>query len=156
MTVKRTDSPLWKRLTRGSGLGDGAVQVGIHDSEREPNGASLADVARWNHWGTATIPSRPFLLMALSGDRAEVQRIVKQVSKAVMLGKLSVDQGLNLLGIWGVKETQRVIALGVEPPNAPSTIKQKGSSKPLIRYGQLRNSISFKIEHGSEALKAAE
>lgn len=156
MPVTRKDSPLWKKLTRGSGLGDGNVVIGIHDSKREPNGASLADVARWNHWGTSTIPSRPFLLMALSGDRPDVQRAVKAVAKGVMQGRLTTDQALNLLGIWGVKEVQRVIQLGVEPPNAPSTVQRKGSSTPLIDKGQLRQAISYLIEHGTAMKQAAE
>ena len=31
-------------------------------------------------------------------------------------------------------------------PNAPNTIKQKGSSQPLIDTGRMRNSVSHKVE----------
>ena len=34
---------------------------------------------------------------------------------------------------------------GTLTPNAPSTIKKKGSSRPLIDTGQLRQSISNKV-----------
>src|SRR3954464_2954248 len=135
MPITRVNSKLWVSLTKGSGLKDAHVMIGINEAKRTPNGASLADVARWNHWGTANIPSRPFLLIALNGQAPAVQAICRRVAKAVIEGKLTVDQGLSLLGIWGVKEVQRVIALGIEPENRPSTIARKGSDTTLIDKG---------------------
>lgn len=146
MPVTRTNSALWTKLTRGSGLKDLHVMVGINDSKRTSSGASLADVARWNHWGTATIPSRPFLYVALNGEAQPVQEICKRVAKAVIEGKLEIEQAAQLLGIWGVKEVQRIIALSLEPPNRPATIARKGSDTTLVDTGQLRQNISYRIE----------
>jgi hypothetical protein len=45
-----------------------------------------------------------------------------------------------------VKETQRIIALSIEPENKPATIAKKGSDTTLIDTGQLRQNISYRIE----------
>jgi len=42
---------------------------------------------------------------------------------------------------------------GVPPPNAPSTIKAKGSSKTLVDSGEMRNHVDHKIT-GEGAVKS--
>ena len=49
---------------------------------------------------------------------------------------------------------QEAISAGIDPPNAESTIKAKGSSTPLVDDGTLRQSITYVIdekEAGSES-----
>ena len=40
---------------------------------------------------------------------------------------------------------QRKIVDGTFEPNAPSTIRKKGSSRPLIDTGRMRQSVNFII-----------
>jgi hypothetical protein len=47
------------------------------------------------------------------------------------------------------------IANGIAPPNSPYTIARKGSSKPLIDTGQLRNSITYQVEIGGAMRRGA-
>ncbi len=35
---------------------------------------------------------------------------------------------------------------GMPPPNAPSTVDQKGSNHPLVDTGEMRNSIEYRID----------
>jgi hypothetical protein len=84
--------------------------------------------------------------VALNGEAQPVQEICKRVAKAVIEGKLEIEQAAQLLGIWGVKEVQRIIALSLEPPNRPATIARKGSDTTLVDTGQLRQNISYRIE----------
>lgn len=51
----------------------------------------------------------------------------------------------NLIGIWAQGEVKKKIGTITTPALKPSTIQAKGSSKPLIDTGQMRNSISFEI-----------
>jgi hypothetical protein len=52
---------------------------------------------------------------------------------------------MKLIGMRVVGDIQDRISDGIPPPNSPITIARKGSSKPLIDSGQLRQSISFEV-----------
>lgn len=144
--VTRKDSPLWKQLASGK-VGPGRVKVGIPEgSGAYPDGTTVAEVAAYNHDGTDTIPARPFLSVPLDGRRSPVRAIMARVSKAVLAGKLTTDQGLRLLGQWGRDEVIRAINAGFPPENAERTIARKGSSTPLVDTGQLKGSITYVVE----------
>ena len=53
---------------------------------------------------------------------------------------------LEVLGLKHASQIQETIAEGVDPPNAPRTIYEKGSSRTLISTGQLRQSITYVVE----------
>jgi hypothetical protein len=63
----------------------------------------------------------------------------------VLLGRLSEDAALGLLGTKAVGEIQKRMARGIKPDNAPSTIAAKGSSTPLIDTGRLRQSVTYAV-----------
>lgn len=99
------------------------------------------------------IPPRPFLEPAFkaNADKLRVQQL--KIIKAALEGspeKMSIEvQKLGLLGQSIVK------AWFVDPrngwaPNAPSTIAAKGSDKPLIDTGELRNSISYVVRNKND------
>ena len=52
---------------------------------------------------------------------------------------------LEQLGAMAVGEVQKYVTELDTPPNAPSTIRQKGSSNPLINTGALRQSITYEV-----------
>jgi hypothetical protein len=53
---------------------------------------------------------------------------------------------LKLVGEAAKADIQAKIRSNVPPPNAPSTIAQKGSSKTLIDTGAMLRSIDYKVE----------
>jgi len=57
----------------------------------------------------------------------------------------SPDRSLRRLGSVAVGDVQRTIRDIKQPPNAPSTIRKKGSDNPLIDTGRLRQSIEYAI-----------
>ena len=62
-------------------------------------GKSIAQVARWNELGTATIPARPFMRYAqalFNKDRHEIQA---RVGKKLIEGKSDAVQALSLIHI---------------------------------------------------------
>jgi hypothetical protein len=52
---------------------------------------------------------------------------------------------LGLLGEWFVGRTKAEMKNGSFQALAPSTVKAKGSTKPLVDTGQLRNSVTQKV-----------
>lgn len=109
-----------------------------------PNGGETAEIALYNELGTSTIPARPFMKQALENGEAEINAFITEG-----LGKV-VDSGnteafLNLVGVKLVDMVQSEIEDGSFTPNAPSTIRKKGSAHPLIDTATMKNSISFEI-----------
>lgn len=148
MSVIRSDSGLWKKLSRGA-FG-GSVLVGIQEGSGSEDETTLAQIAQWLHDGTSTIPPRPFLSATLDGRLSEVQAIVRRVARAVLDGKLEADQGLALLGQWGRDRVIQQIVNRSFEKNADSTIEKKGSDMPLVDTGQLKSTISYVVQMGEE------
>lgn len=144
MTIVRKDSALWKKLSKGQ-FG-GKVLVGIQEGEGGDGDATTAQIAAWLHDGTSTIVARPFLSTPLDGRRKEVQEIVARVLRGFTAEKISSQQALALLGMWGRNEVLQFINNRAYAPNAPATIARKGSSTPLVNFGQLKSSISYVVE----------
>lgn len=156
VVVKR--SKLLEQL-RELGATQKHVRVGIigkqaAEKHDEPEGAksaaTVAQVAVWNHYGTSTIPARPFITLALEQHKEDLKKLQTRLGVALVTGKVTLDQALALLGEAAVGHIKQTIADGVVPENAPSTIAAKGSSTPLINFGQLRGSISFDVHAAVE------
>lgn len=93
------------------------------------------------------IPPRPFFREAIDKNRDALKDFMGRISADVMVGKLTPHQALESVGIWMQDKVKRSITTGDWKPNAPSTVERKGSSKPLIDSGQMRNSVTF-TTHG--------
>jgi hypothetical protein len=93
-----------------------------------------------NKKGTPVIPSRSFIKETFNINKDKIR---KTFMGAVLK---SPEKSLGLIGTYVVGLIQQRIADGIDPALSPKTVKHKGSSKPLIDTGQLRNSITFKIE----------
>lgn len=126
---------------------DGKVRVGIIESQTYPvkngrGGQSVAQVAYWNEYGTATIPSRPFFRNTIAEKQDEWAESSANILKSV---DGDVKQALALIG-EGVKgDIVETIQNFREPENAPSTVKKKGFNKPLIDTGDLWRAIQSEV-----------
>lgn len=93
------------------------------------------------------IPARSWLVMPLVDYAAE---ILKMASRGIEyhLSRGNFHQILLNLGIACENAIQRAFAtsgFGTWAPNASSTIRAKGSDKPLIDTSQLRRSVTSKV-----------
>lgn len=124
------------------------VEIGILEADGEKahdGGVTVADVATWAEFGTETEPERSFIRAWFDEHEHQVR---DDIAKLMRGGKRTADQVLEIVGLRAVGQIQARIAAGVPPPNAPSTIARKGSSTPLIDTGQLRSSISHRVDKG--------
>lgn len=95
---------------------------------------------------TIVIPARSFLRDTVDIYQEPIARREVLLSQGVLYGKFTLLGGLELFGMYVVGLIRQRIANGILPANRPSTIARKGSSKPLIDTGELRNSITWKAE----------
>ncbi len=125
------------------------VTVGVHQEEGDkPHGAfTVAQIAAVHEYGSedGKIPQRSFIRDTHDLNlQANLERL-KRLEEHVLTGKLTQHQLLTYLGEVASKQMVSRINQGIAPALKPATIKRKGSSKPLIDTGQLKGSISFKV-----------
>jgi phage gpG-like protein len=133
-------------------LGKMSVKCGITEDKGDavPKGgdATVAEYGTWNEFGVKRngkqhIPSRPFIRGWADGKKKETQAVIERLAKQVSSGKMLAASAINKLGVYGASGIKSYIRTGNFTPNADSTKARKGSSKPLIDTGTLRNSIGF-------------
>ena len=133
-------------------LADKEVRVGFQQGKAtEEDGTDVCDIAAWNELGTVNMPSRPFLRMSVDDNSDKINSFMSAQKRSIIKGE-PVDRILKKIGIFQKDLIQEKITEGSFAPNAPSTIKAKGSSKPLIDTGRMRKSVNFEIKQkGSDS-----
>lgn len=124
---------------------DNHVTVGIHsDAGQHPDaGISNAELGAIHEFGADTvgIPARPWLSPGVNSGNEEYLKIIENT---IANGE-PIKQGLERVGLVAVGKVQKYMTELRTPANAPSTIKRKGSSNPLIDTGALRASVTYKV-----------
>jgi hypothetical protein len=93
-----------------------------------------------------TIPERAFLRKGFKANEKEVLEVAKAVLCDVVSGNLSVDDYAEMVG---QELSDRIADYATDlssPANHPFTIKNKGSSNPLVDTGDMINAIGYKVE----------
>ena len=126
------------------------VRVGFQSGEGAyEDGTDLIDVASYNEFGGSDRPARPFMKQSFENHERELHQAGQMVNDALAAGS-SVEAALDRIGVIARGIIQEEIRDGSFAPNAPSTIRQKGSAQPLIDTGQMRQSVNYAIKHKGE------
>lgn len=124
--------------------GPKAVKVGFPKGKAD---ADVVSIAIWNHFGTSRgIPARPFITLAMFKSRREIRDALRKIAKNTVDTGAPIAAQLPKLGVFGVGKIQDQIASNMPPANAPSTIRQKGSSRTLIDSGRMRQSVTWEVD----------
>ncbi len=122
------------------------VRVGYQQGDaQEDDGVDLLDVAMWNELGTSRAPSRPFMRKSVDENADKINAFLKAQLKKLARGETTAEQILKAVGVFQKGLVQAKIKDGDFEPNAPRTIQRKGSDKPLIDTGRMRQSVNFVI-----------
>lgn len=129
------------------------VRIGFqHGEAAEEDGTDICDIAAWNELGTVNTPSRPFLRKSVDENEEKINRFLEEKKDDLIRGA-SAEQVLKEIGIFQKDLIQEKITEGDFVPNAQATIRKKGSSKPLIDSGRMRQSVNYVVKRkggGSE------
>ncbi|MDH2927229.1 hypothetical protein FW755_11065 [Lonepinella koalarum] len=98
---------------------------------------NMATLAAVLEFGNEHIPSRPFLRQTLAENQ---QKYTEFLTELIRDG-LDAETAYGRLAEMVVGDVRSNMVNGSWTPNAKATIKRKGSSKPLIDTGKLRQSI---------------
>lgn len=94
---------------------------------------------------TIKIPERPFLTMAAEPMIEATIPIAERLIPKLNEGKASAADILEKMGPFAVSAMQETIENIKNPPNAPSTVRKKGSNNPLEDTGLLVQSITHGV-----------
>ena len=123
------------------------LKVGIlENATNADTGASIAEYAYFNEFGTKNIPARPFFRNAIS-DNTDVWAgsIKNQLKTMGVTDKNVVEKALKKTGQLMRSDIQQSISKGGFEPLAPATIKKKGKATPLIDSRDMFNAISYEV-----------
>lgn len=131
------------------GFQEGEVTKKEVKGQREKEGGlGMPEIAAQNEFGTKLIPARPFMRTSFDENISKINRLINLQYQQVQDGKKNADQALTAIGVVMVGLVQQKIRSIVSPPNSPRTIEIKGSSKPLIDFGQMIQSVREKVFKG--------
>lgn len=121
--------------------GEKAVYVGFpaefNEQVEGSDNFNLASLAAVLEFGNESIPSRPFLRQTLAENQEKYTALFVKLFES----GVSIDRIYEQIALIAQGDVQQNIVNGKWTANAPSTIKRKKSSKPLIDTGKLRQSV---------------
>lgn len=139
--------------------GPSKVKVGFPAGEAD---GSNIDKAFFNEFGTkgsgkpfgtergggfgGPIPERPFMRNTMRSNRTKYLTAMKTSAVHILRGSVTIAATLQKLGVLAVRDIQKEIVSLTSPGNSPVTIAIKGSSNPLIDTGEMRQSVTYKID----------
>ena len=129
---------------------NGRVEVGVPASASGDKGVSLALIAAVHEFGSldGRIPQRSFLRPAIEKNLEAFKRITFDSLVKVAEGRMPLSTAFGRLGQAAVSAVKTEMTTGSYVPLKPATIKRKGSSRPLIDTGNLRQSITYVVTEG--------
>ena len=141
-----------------AGIKNKTLKVGWFEKSKYEKGAPVAMIAAQNELGNPdkNIPARPFLRPMIIAKRTEWVKLAEKGAKAILEGKKTGYQVLELLGHQVVFDIQKAITAVVAPPLAPQTIQARlhrkadkktlgKLDKPLIDTGILFTTLYAQI-----------
>ena len=105
----------------------------------------MAELARDLHFGTATIPARPFLEDGIRSKEPQIRKAFEEEVKKVEDGKAANWAKIGTMAVGAVQELVRSDFYKSSIPNSQKTIDYKGSDTPLIDGGDMLNQLTFLV-----------
>ena len=105
---------------------------------------AIAQVAAAQEYGMPerNVPARPFMKWTVYKNMRKWRNYVQDMLPQLMDAKDTMER----LGQIVVKDMKGMINDWSEPPNAPSTVKQKGFNNPLIDTRTMVDNVRMEVE----------
>ncbi len=117
----------------------------VKGKRKQTAGLSIPQIAAENEFGTKIIPARPFMSTSFDENKTLINRAIQGEYNKIIAGKRTTETSLGLIGQLTTKLIVQKIRAIISPPNSPRTISIKKSSKPLIDFGQMVQSVRYKV-----------
>jgi hypothetical protein len=121
------------------------LRVGFLENSSYPDGKKVALIAAFQEFGTARIPTRPFMRNMIAEKSPGWPAAVAANLKA---NDYDATRALHDVGEAIKGQLQQAIRDFVGTPLSPATIARKGHGKELIDTGHLLASVDFEVNNG--------
>lgn len=122
------------------------VQADVGSQQHVNSKLTVLDIATIHEFGLGNNPERSFIRATFDANQEQNLELIYRLAQLVLDGKLTRDEALNQLGLRFQAQVIDRINSNIPPPLSPATVKRKGSSLALVDTGQLKSSITYKIE----------
>lgn len=129
MTMKRVKGPSTAAFTKAmKDLQAATVRVGWFESSKYPDDKQtpVAYVAAINELGPH---ARPFMRPTADSRDKEWSALMLQLSKRIVTGKMSAEDGLTAIGLQAGGDIQKTIATITEPPLSLITLMARAARR---------------------------
>lgn len=148
--ITRTDAGALARIVenvRSMGLNN--VEVGLPDGgQHSDTDLSMHELGMVHEYGSPTrnIPARPFIEPPIKDNVEKYKRMMRDQALKLIFRRTTLNNALSLVGEAGKADIQKYMLSANFTPLSAATIERKGSSKPLIDTGQMRNAITYEVK----------
>ncbi len=107
----------------------------------------IAAIALVHEFGSPedNLPARPVMAKTNRAYAKRLGPVMVKVVRDIYAGKLLPSTALKQLGVYWEGRIKAMFREGAFAPLRPATIAAKGSSKPLIDSGQLRQAVTSRV-----------
>lgn len=140
---------VWRKITSDLRALEGkSVDIGVIGSEaaKDHDGLTNVELAAKHEFGVG-VPRRSFIAQGWDANILMIEKFAGKVTDSVFsMGNYNV--ALNRLGLVMRQGVMDQFSKSGDPKwkeNSQMTIAKKGSDKPLIDTGRLRQSVTFRI-----------
>ena len=152
VTFQGEDLTRWKKAMGSiSSSFRAGVKAGILDNATNDDGDVIAEYAAYNEFGTAKIPSRPFMRTTVKNKAHNWTSLFMRVISGKVVSDASViKRAFSLMGRTMQMDIKETIMGNMPPPNNPvyAALKQKeggGYSGTLFNTGAMYKAINFEL-----------
>ncbi len=150
VVVEKDTDPGYRNFIKRMASEASHVDIGIHPV----SGEEIVMIAGVHEFGTdragknhnIIIPERSFIRSTVDEKREQYGELGKKLWNKILEGKMSIFQGLSLMGQQVENDIRVKIVTLKEPINADATIARKKSDNPLIDTGAMVNSIRYAVK----------
>ena len=141
----------YARLLRASREKLPTLSVGLLTEEQHKDSElTVAEIGEIHELGLG-VPPRPWLRPVVDGRAALIRARLRRVAEAVVIGRVTAREGMDLLGQELVNIIRQRIRAGIPPELADSTKARKAAAgapkdTPLIFTGQFIGSITHEVK----------
>lgn len=122
----------------------------IDDKAIYPGGIKVDFIAMLMEYGSEEFdvhfPARPFFRSTFDAHYDDISNLMERCIDKIANGKITTHKAFEIIGKDVVKKVREMILNGSYAALAESTVKAKGSDKPLYDTGALVRSVRYKIE----------
>ena len=117
----------------------------IDDKATYPGGIKVDFIAMLMEYGSDDFDV-PFFRSTLDAHYDDISNLMERCIDKIVDGKMAAHKAFETVGKDVVKKVREMILNGTYAALAESTVKAKGSDKPLYDTGALVRSVKYKIE----------